>query len=306
MFRFSYFTGFYSKDPMVCELRTFDDFIKTMAAMSEIPGYKPSYGEYDKEFPLISPAFYKDGDTRLNENVIGWDMVMMDIDDGIDSVQTLRDHFRGFKYLIYSSPNCTAKHLKLRVCLPLDTFASSEHLCQLWFAVNAWCDGIIDKQTKDKSRMFYISAQYTNKGDDYMHIFEVGDGYPLNWQGIIDRYPSPREEDRFLKVNKLSALKRKIFLKNNMPPCMVITERDCPFVYQHMIDEYLLTPAGGHHLALYRFMLKVCYNAEKINYPLSIDELVDMTQQLDGFDGGFYDDKKFFDSAKDAMEYVGI
>ncbi len=304
--QFSWFDGFYSNTAQKCEVNGWNEFVSTMQAMSTVSGYKPSMGDYERTQPLISPAIYGDNTKRINDNVVGWDMVMMDIDDGIDNLERVVSHFNAFEYIIYSTANCTREKLKIRVCIPLNKNAPKKSLHGIWFALNEWCSGILDKQTKDKSRMHYIPAMYTNKGSDYNHIFLVNKGITLDWEALCSKFPAPPEKDKFKVVNPLRDLKRKVFLSNNTQPSTNIQDANCPFVYQKMIDEYRLTPAGGHHGAIYKFMVKMCYNAQKINYAISVDELADMAKQVDDLDGGFYDEKKLLGNAVDALNYTCV
>ena len=307
MLEFSYFPGFFSNQPQRCQLADWPTFISYMRSISEVEGYKPSADEYDKTQGLISSAIYaEDGMKRNNENVSAWDFVLLDIDKGIDDAQKIVEKFKAFSYLIYSTANCTRNHLKIRVCIPLHKRAPKEVLKQLWFACNAWCDDLVDDQTKDLSRMHYIPARYTNKGSDYCHIFKENVGIDLNWEQLIAKYPMPPESDKYRIKNPLRDLKQKLFKNNHGTPSMDITSSDCPFVDKWMMDDYRLTPAGAHHKAIYVFMLKICGKAEKIGYPLSVEELADMGKQMDDLDGGWYDQKKLLDSAKDAIEYAAL
>lgn len=308
MIEFSYFNHFYDNKPQRCFMDSWGSFVTNLRATSDVTGYKPLAGEStENSTGLISPAIYKeDGMERNNNNVSGWDLAIMDIDDGINDIESVKKHFSFFNNIIYSSPNCTAEQLKIRVIIPLKSRCPSDKLRQLWFAMNEWCDGIIDKQTKDKSRLFYIAARYTNKGDRYLHIFHENQGMELDWETLIERYPSPPEKDLFKKSNPLKGLKRQIYLKTKKQPSFNITDKKCPFVTRDMMEEYMLTPAGGHHYAIYKFMLRCCYNANKIEYPIDLEELVDMARQLDDMDGGWYDDKKFYDSGQDALEYTNL
>jgi hypothetical protein len=278
-----------------------------MRSLSGIEGYKPSAGEYDKKQGLISSAIYEeDGMKRCNDNVSAWDFILLDIDKGLDDAGKIAQKLNAFEYLIYSSANCTKEHLKIRVCIPLHKRAPKEYLKQIWFAANEWCEDLVDTQTSDMSRMHYIPAQYTNRGDKYYHIFRVNHGIALDWEKLIAKFPMPPESDKYRIKNPLRDLKQKLFKNNHGVPDMDITSGNCPFVDKWMMDEYRLTPAGGHHKAIYIFMLKICAKAEKIGYPLSIEDLADMAKQMDIIDGDFYDMKKLLDSAKDALEFSGL
>lgn len=305
---FSYFSNFYDNKPKRSFANSWEDFVENMRAISDVTGYKPPAGDFESDSSgLISPAIYAtDGDGRRNENVVGWDMVCMDIDDGVNDLAKVKAHFSQFSYIIYSSPNCTAQKLKLRVCIPLTKRADRKVLKQIWFALNEWCGGIIDVQTKDYSRLFYVPARYTNRGAEYTHFFVTNKGISLDWEALIDKFPSPPEQDLYKIKNPLLGLKRKIFQNAKGIPSMVITDPNCPFVKHWMREKYALTPVGGHHRAIYIFALQCCGNAEKIEYPLSVDELVDMMRQLDDLDGQWYDDKKLMDTAKDALSFCNM
>lgn len=305
---FSYFSYFYDNKPKRCVAEGWNAFVENMRAISVVKGFKPPAGDYESDSSgLISPAIYsEDGVSRSNENVVGWDIVCMDIDDGIKDINQVLNHFSKYSYIVYSSPNCTKDKLKLRVVIPLKSRAERKVLKQIWFGLNEWCGGIIDKQTKDYSRLFYVPAQYTNRGDDYTHFFLTNDGISLDWEALIERFPSPPEKDLFKIKDPLLGLKRKIFQNAKGIPSMNITDPNCPFVKQWMREKYALTPVGAHHRAIYIFALQCCHNAESIEYPLSHEELVDMMRQLDDLDGGYYDDKKLQDSAKDALEFCNM
>lgn len=306
--RFSFFSNFFDNQAQPSECASWDEFVKIMYAMSKVEGYKPAAGDYEsKSSPLISSGIYNpEIIKRCNNNILGWEMIMLDIDAGVDDINDVTNHFSVFNYIIYSSPNCTADQLKLRVIIPLNEFAPFEVLNQIWHASEEWCNKLVDPQTKDKSRMMYVPAMYTNRGDKYTHFFLVNRGINLNWEGLVAKYPSPPEKDRFKVNNPLNKLKQKIYKSNNPLPSFDIQDPNCPFVYGDMIKDYLLTMAGGHHRAIYVFMLKICGAAEKLGYPLSHDELVDMASQMDALDGGFYDTKKLADSAQDALEYSNL
>ena len=305
--RHSYFYGFYSNQPYLCFANDWFEFCETMRGLSEVSGYKPSPKEYDKYQGLISAAIYQNEyDFRANDNVVGWDLLILDIDDTNKNLDEINDIFSSFHRLFYSSASCTHAKLKLRVVIPLDSTAPADKLKEIWYAAQMWCGGLIDKQTKDISRLHYIPARYTNKGDDYRHFFKVNTGVYLNWKGLIEKYPMPPASDRFKQNNPLKKLKRKIFVDNNPLPCFDIQSTDCKFVWDSMLKEYALLPDGSHHLGMYRFLVKVCYNAQKMNYPLTCEELTDMGVQLDEIDGGFYDEKKIQNSSYDAMDFVGL
>jgi hypothetical protein len=304
--KFSYFDGFYENIAQKCEVEDWVEFVTIMRAMSNVEGYKPAMGEFKKKQPLISPAIYGDDIHRSNDAVIGWDMIMLDIDDGIDSLELIKQHFKAFNYIIYSTANCTKEKLKIRVCVPLDKLAPKDKLHGIWWALNEWCSGILDAQTKDRSRMHYIPARYTNKGDAYTHTFDVNVGIDLDWNALITRYKAPLEKDKFKVSNPLRDLKRKVYLGAKSKPSTNISDRNNPFVYQNMIDSYRLTPVGSHHSSIYKFMVQCCYNAKKIDYPISVDELADMAKQVDDIDGGYYDEKKLLGNAVDALNYTCI
>jgi hypothetical protein len=48
---------------------SFDGLEELLYNLSAQPGYKPKKGEFKKGSPLISPAIFKNGETRKNVNV---------------------------------------------------------------------------------------------------------------------------------------------------------------------------------------------------------------------------------------------
>ncbi len=315
MIYFSWFNNFFDSVPKRCTAPSWEDFVRIMFELSEVTRYKPKADEFiDDAAPLISSAYYpKDGDPddesthRSNENMLGWpSFILLDIDDGAKSLEEVREKFKPLTTLMYSSPSNTKEKLKMRVIIKLDSPVPKKHCVQVWHALSQWTDGWVDKQTKDQSRIQYVCGRYTNKGDDYVHFIEHNYGVDLNWKNLITMYPSSPEVERFKKENAMKSLKQAIYKNNHDMPSFDITDPNCPFVYRSMIDDYMLTPSGGHHAAIYKFMIRICYRAEKIGYPLSIEDLVDMAQQLDAIDGGWYDEKKLRNSARDAIEYTGV
>ena len=302
--RFSWFNHFYDNDVQKYKTDSWDDFVSKMEMLSKVEGYKPSVGEYDKQQALISSAIYGTELKRANKNVIGWESLILDIDDGLDVLERIQNHFKLFSYIIYSTANCTIEHLKIRVVIPLDKFAPVDKVHAIWYAANEWCSGVVDTQTKDKARLHYIPAMYTNKGDKYNHIFISNKGLNLNWEGLCKKWPAPAESEKFKVVNPLRDLKRAVFQQNKAMPIFDISHRDCPFVYQKMIEDYRLTPVGNHHTAIYRFGVLCCYQAEKISYPLSVEELADLMKQVDDIDGGFYPETKMLNNARDALNFT--
>ena len=153
MIEFSYFSHFYDNMPQPCCCASWGEFVDQMEAISEVEGYKPSAGDYENKQALISPAIYKEyGVKRANDNVLGWDILMMDIDDTSISLDDIMDKFKIFDTITYSSPSCTIHKLKLRVVFHLKNRCPPEMLSQLFYAAQMWCEGLIDEQTKDKSR----------------------------------------------------------------------------------------------------------------------------------------------------------
>lgn len=303
--RFSFFNHGFDNVPQMCQEPDWASFVDKMKALSEVTAYKPIMGEFDKQETLISSGIYNDPTaTRSNKTVDAWDMVILDIDKGIKSFGEVKRRLEPFKYLIYSTANCTDEYLKIRVVIPLHTTAPAKVLHQLWNACDEWMFGLVDPQTKDMSRMHYRCGRYTNKGMEYNHIFEYQlDGLDLDWEMILKRFPSPPPEERFKIVDPLSSLKRAVYNNANGSPNFDIMCPESIFVNRYMREKYALTPMGAHHKALYVFALQCCANAAKNNYPLSHSELVDMLQQLDELDGGFYDLNKLSNTAKDALEY---
>ena len=123
---------------------------------------------------MVSPAVFLSNTTRANKNVVKWTgWCCVDVDNmGSDEFQNLDFGFRCFVYSTASSKKDTPK---FRVVIDLDRDVDVSEIPHFWFALNKELHGVVDKQTKDASRMFYLPANYSGA----FNFFLKFDGQPI-------------------------------------------------------------------------------------------------------------------------------
>lgn len=221
--------------------------------------------------PLISPAIYGDQWWRKNDNVVGWDVVMGDVDDGYSAVemsQWLKD--RGMKYLIYSSPSYTTEKQKYRIILPLSRRAAQDELRPLWHAFHQFCESIPDPACKDPSRAYYIGRKR-----DSARYFSCGlDGDDFDVDAMVEKYPIPPPKEYKPTYTTLA------------PNTLRWTNiEDCPYLHPKWFAEYQ-GRILGHYPLLYQVMCSVVGYARKKGVELAAHELTDIAIAFDHACGG--------------------
>ena len=144
---------------------SFEKFEKALYHLSTLSGYKAKKGEFTKKAsPLISPAIYKPGTTRANDNVIEWaGWAAIDVDNHVfegNLKDELYSRFGSWYYICYSTASSTRDKPKFRLVFPLTSPVPAVSIKHFWYALNAEFGSIGDGQTKDLSRMYYVPAQY--------------------------------------------------------------------------------------------------------------------------------------------------
>ena len=221
--------------------------------------------------PLISPAIYGNQWWRKNENVVGWDVVMGDVDEGCSAKDmALMMKERGMKYLIYSSPSYIFAKQKCRIILPLSRRAAQDELRALWHAFHQFCESIPDPACKDPSRAYYIGRK-----PDCERFFACGlDGSDFDVDAMIERYPVPPPKE--YKPTYTT------FAPNTLRWANI---EDCPYLHPKWFAEYQ-GRSLGHYPLLYTVMCSVVGYARKKGVELDHHELVDIAIAFDHACGG--------------------
>lgn len=295
------------------KFNSLEKFENMFYELSSKDGYKPKKGEnpWRKSSPLISPASYKPETTRSNENVLGWNgWTALDI----DSVKTdltieefVQNLFGKYYYICYSTPSSKRENPKFRIVLPFDGIVNPEKISHFWFSVNKEFNNVVDKQTKDLSRMYYIPGVYP---EAYQFIFSNRVDTFINPDYLMQKHPYVEKNsknflDRLPKdVQDMIIQHRKDKCENNK--FIWTSYRDCPFWPKSLEMEYrtcVMTKSVGRYRLLYSIMVSIAGNAIKREYPISSYEIVQLCTELDNSLDGYYKSRNLTIEADRAIEF---
>jgi hypothetical protein len=256
--------------------------------------------------PLISPAVYKEDTTRLNSNVLAWGhWAAIDVDSHpFKNTTEIYDYLEqtqpGQAYICYSTASSTQEKPKFRLIFPLTGWLHSvDKIRRFWYSLNKELNEIVDKQTKDVSRMFYIPAQYKESTNTF---FWKCDGNFLNPDELIKKHKADEifilntQNTSFLDMlpdkMKDSVLNyRKQQLNCNGKIYNWTSWKDCPFVNKNAVDDYrniALLKADGRYRGLYQLMVSIAGIAVQKQYPISPEEIKQLILEIDDSIDGYY------------------
>lgn len=284
----------------------FQDFSGVEATLYEL---SKKYAKSKQDRPLISMAKYEDGKTRANDNVVEWtSWCAVDVDSAqmIDVENELKlDH--EFYYVCHSTASSTFEHPKFRLIIPLSRAVKSSEISHFWYALNKDIGNLVDKQTKDKSRMFYVPAQY--EGANNFIFTKTGD--VLNVDDVMGRH-------KFVEIlstsymDKLPADLKAAILKNRKSKMGISDVRwssykDCPFINKKILDEFVShanVDGSGRYAKLYSIMVSIATIAFANGYPIETRELVDLVKQIDMDTARRYQKRKLDVEASNAIKFA--
>lgn len=296
---------------------SFEKFEKALYHLSTLEGYKAKRGEYIKDkavSPLISPAVYKPGTTRANDNVIEWaGWAAIDVDNHVfegDLKNELHSRYGNWYYICYSTASSTVAQPKFRLVFPLRRNIQQSEIKRFWYALNAEFDSMGDGQTKDLSRMYYVPAQYPGA---FNFIF-TNDGLHIDPDVLMDKHPwtAPAASDNFLdrlpveKQKEIIAL-REMKLREQSKEVTWTSYMDCPFVNKRLISDYksiARLDGSGRYSMIYKIMTSIACNAVKQKYAISEYEIVDLVRQLDRDTSNRYAKRPLNVEASRAIEFA--
>ncbi len=289
-----------------------DKFEKLLYNIAQQPGIKPKKGEKlpkgVKASPLISPAIYKPGTTRANDNVISWaGWAAIDVDDHKfegNLKDELYSRFGVWYYVCYSTASSTVDRPKFRLVFPLKSAVPADKIRHFWFALNTELESIGDRQTKDFSRMYYVPATYPDANNFIfsnvgVHIdpYELMSKHPYaekTQSGVLDKLPA--------KIREALIKERASRLTNT--DIRWTSYHNCPFVSKKMIDEYQSISATGWYHKMYQLMVSIASSAIRQNYPITSKEIAILCRQLDLETGNWYKSRPLEKEADRALEFV--
>lgn len=286
------------------DFETWEGFEDILFKLSEKKGQKGGVNSS----PLISPAIFRNETTRANDNVLGWGRwCCIDVDDYSGSILDALEPLKQYYYVCYSTASSTVDKPKFRVVFPLSEMVAASRIKEFWHSINNLALGVVDAQTKDLCRMYYVPAQYpnannfifSNKGE-FINPFELMQKYPY--------YTSARKKNFVEKLPK--SLQKEVinYRKSKLENLVTWTSfRDCPFFPQDLGREYIVNAGvenGGNFFRLYRIMVAVAGNAIKKEYPIAAHEIVDLCRELDDCCGAIYKARNMEAEAEHAIAYA--
>jgi hypothetical protein len=264
-----------------------------------------------KDAKLLSPAIYQKQDTRANSNVIAWSQfAAVDIDTHDfkgDLEKELNALYGNWYYLCYSTASSRKEHPKFRLIFPLKAEIPSENISAFWHALNTEVGELVDKQTKDLSRMFYVPGTYSGA----YNFFFINKGAYIEPDALIDKHPfkSTKGKTFFERLpedlQELIIQRKKDLAENTGVSWSGYA--DCPFVNKKMVDSYksmAYTDGTGRYHMIYKMMVSIACTAINRKYPITQTEVADLIRDIDLATSNIYQDRPLVIEAERAIEYA--
>lgn len=287
------------------DLKSFDELENLLYGLSR----KPLEGKLDAY--LISPASYVKDSTRKNDNVLHWGgWCAVDVDDlhiDGDIEEYIQDKFPTWRYVCYSTASSTYEHPKFRIAFALSRNILADEIVPFWFALQQAIGEIGDEQTKDKSRMYYIPAEYKNANN---FIFSSKGKQLINPDLLINKYPYIEKKGAgttFLERlpeewrNQIIEYRKN---KSDNTDFKWSSYKDCPFWPRKLANEYTAISGTGWYRKMYQIMVATAGNAVTRQYPITSKEIAELCKQFDMDTGRWYESRPMESEADRAIEYV--
>lgn len=276
-------------------------FVDLLEKLSETP----RSGKKDAE--LISPAVYFADSTRSNKNVEYWGKwAAVDVDDYEGNLQDIYDTFSTHNFCVYSTASSTVEKIKFRLVFDLSRKVESDEIQHFWFALNKYLGELGDPQTKDKSRMYYIPADY--KGAyNFFHCNVNGVCIDVDQLKSLYEYVPPSTGNSF--IDKLPPEMQKQVIEHRKGKLINTSitwnsYRDCPFFPRKLSQEYISINETGWYHTMFRIMVSIACNAIKSNYPITANEIESLCREFDSETGNWYQNRAFTVEANSALEFA--
>ena len=284
-------------------LPDFNHFEKVLYKLSE------KNRKHKKDAELMSPAIYKPGTTRSNDNVTSWGgWCAVDVDDYEGTFENLdkwvEEKVNGYYYVCYSTASSTKEQLKFRLVFPLTRHIQRDEIKHFWFALNKELGEVGDIQTKDLSRMYYVPGYYKNA----FNFIGTGKGNYIDPAEIMAKheYVESSGNTMFDKLPKKMQEAMMEHMKNKLTNTEVkwTGYKDCPYFPKQLEQEYRTISGSGWYHKMYQIMVALAGNAIKNNYPITASEIAYLGRELDIDTGNWYEKRPLDKEAERALEYV--
>jgi hypothetical protein len=300
------------------EFSTWDDFTLFLQSLSHINQTKQTA-------PLISPAIYYNGTIRANINVEKWGgWCAVDVDSikfpkNCDTVNKIKSHIIDItpffnNFFCYSTASSKIETPKYRIVLQLTDplFNKNNDILHFWHALNDKLGNIVDTQTKDVSRMFFVPGNYIDSCNFTINYSE-NKIPPIDPYKLINEYkffPSNNNPTKNIVENLPQNIKdkflnyKKTHLLTNSKDYKWTSYKNCKYVNKTLIDEYKSIQEGRWYSKLYSIIVSIAFNAIRDGYPITIEELVALAKEIDFDTGGWYSKRPLSVEAARALQYV--
>jgi hypothetical protein len=305
MYSLTLFKNIYDNDTSKrMDFDTWERLEKLLFTLSTQEGQKGG----SNSSPLISPAMYRSASTRANDNVLGWgSWCCVDIDEYDGTIDDVLEHLKPYYYICYSTASSKEYHPKFRVVFPLTGVVGSDKIKAFWHAINALVLDVVDAQTKDLSRMYYVPAKYP---DAYNFIFK-NEGKHINPFDLMAKYPyvEATRKKNFLQTLP-DAIQREVisYRRNQMENMVTWTGyKDCSFFPKKLAQEYsgmAHIDGSGRYQKMYQIMVAIAGNASEAGYPITAEEIVDLCREFDIANTNLYEKRPMLKEAQNALEYA--
>jgi hypothetical protein len=281
MIRYSTFVNSFGVAP----ISVTDSFPKFAECLSKYYAVERPACEDHKKYqtPLISPAVFKAGTNRANINVECWGSVIgLDMDSGamtVDEAGAVMQEFAS-DYAIYTTTKSTVEHQRYRIFAPLDRDVEAADVPKFWRGLSELFSGMIDPQTKDLARMYYVPATWlpdSANGCPYNRFEAVTEGRTLMVDDIMAMVPADAVIAAPVFAKPTTELEGSWKPTNPLIRQLYLNGLVTPKIEA----DYRKVQKGDHHQGLFKFMVAVGFEAKRRNYPLTIAELIDLAKQID-------------------------
>lgn len=214
----------------------------------------------------ISPATYPAGVTRSKDRAISWTWFAADIDNKAGNLpgSTIDDIKRvmaglGSPWFIYTTASSKPCAECFRLMFPIDREVTSGEFNTVWRAFAQLLP--MDELTKDISRLFIVPRKWI--GQQVRMEFDLS-GSPVSVDAVLRRFPPSVPAGLPL---------RRLFTTPPLactPTPTATPSLNAPYVPRGAVDEALSAPPGGR---MYRFLVRVAFNALKRGYMLDVSDL---------------------------------
>ena len=190
---------------------------------------------------------------------------------------------------------------------PLTGIIGTDKIKAFWHAINALVLDVVDAQTKDLSRMYYVPAKYP---DAYSFIFK-NEGNHINPFDLMNRFPYTEAARKKKFIDTLpKALQKEVinYRRNQLDNVVTWTGyKDCKFWPKTLANEFTAMAhidGSGRFRMMYAIMIAIAGNAVEAGYNITSDEIAELCREFDAVNTNLYEKRDMESEAENALEYV--